>query len=126
MPTPTLEPYTDTAQREDPIGRISAEIAGSPDFRSLLLAKKRVIVGATLFFLAYYFALPVLSGYLPELMGKQVFGPFSLAYLFALSQFPMAWAVAAFYLRAASGFDRQAESILTRHRAPNREGAANS
>ncbi|MCW5964481.1 MAG: DUF485 domain-containing protein [Bryobacterales bacterium] len=90
-------------------------IADGDDFRSLLRAKTRFIVAGTAFFLIYYFALPVLTGYWPELMGQKVLGPFSLAYVFALTQFPMAWLLAAAYLRAAAKFDRDAAAILARH-----------
>ena len=88
-------------------------IVSSDAFRRLQRAKRAFIVPATLFFLVYYFALPVLTGYWPQGMGRKVFGHFSLAYLFALSQFPMAWIIAGLYLRAASRFDRQAAAILS-------------
>lgn len=87
-------------------------IVSSGAFRRLLRSRRAFIVPATLFFLVYYFALPVLTGYWPEFMGQKVFGHFSLAYLFALSQFPMAWIVAGLYLYAAAGFDTQAARIL--------------
>jgi uncharacterized membrane protein (DUF485 family) len=45
-------------------------------------------------------------------MSRKVIGDFSLAYAFALSQFPMAWAVAALYLRAAERFDRAAAGVI--------------
>jgi len=61
----------------------------------------------------YYFALPVLVGWFPELMDKRV-GPVNLAYLFALSQFFMAWALAFLYLRRAAKFDEQARDILAK------------
>jgi uncharacterized membrane protein (DUF485 family) len=102
-------------------------IAAGADFRALLRAKTRFIVAATLFFLGYYFALPILSGYFPGLMGRKVIGQFSLAYVFALSQFPMAWLVAALYLRAAARFDRDAAAILSRRqedRNPSMENTA--
>lgn len=69
---------------------------------------------AGVFFLVYYFALPVLVGYAPELMSVRVWGPLNLAYVFALSQFAMAWIVAALYLRAASRWDRMAAEIAAR------------
>ena len=56
-----------------------------------------------IFFIVYYFALPVLVGYARPLMEKRVLGPVNLAYLFALSQFFMAWIIAALYVRAANG-----------------------
>ncbi len=96
-------------------------IVSAPAFRRLLQAKRAFIVPATVFFLVYYFALPVLTGYWPELMGRKLFGRFSLAYLFALSQFPMAWIVAGLYLRAAARFDRQAAAILAETAAAEQE-----
>jgi uncharacterized membrane protein (DUF485 family) len=84
------------------------------EFRELLKAKLKFIAPATVFFVIYYFALPILVGYAPHLMEKQVFGNVNLAYLFALSQFFMAWIVAALYVRAAGRFDKMAEAILTK------------
>jgi len=77
-----------------------------------MAAKARFIVPATIFFIAYYFALPILVGYAPELMATRVFGPVNLAYLFALSQFFMAWLIAFLYVRAANRFDRMAAELL--------------
>ena len=87
-------------------------IAGSSDFKKLVSAKIRIIVPATIFFIVYYFALPVLVGYAPALMERRVAGNVNIAYLFALSQFLIAWAIAALYLRAASRFDRMAKKIV--------------
>jgi uncharacterized membrane protein (DUF485 family) len=44
-------------------------IVSSHAFRRLLRSRRAFIAPATLFFLTYYFALPVLTGYRPELMG---------------------------------------------------------
>jgi uncharacterized membrane protein (DUF485 family) len=88
------------------------EIASSPEFKALLRAKFRMVAPATVFFIVYYFALPVLVGYAPSLMERKVFGNVNLAYLFALSQFFVAWGIAALYLRAASRFDLMAKQIL--------------
>jgi len=88
-------------------------VASNPQFRKLMAAKVRFIVPATVFFIAYYFALPILVGYAPELMSTQVIGPVNIAYLFALSQFFMAWLVAYLYVRAANRFDRMAAEVLT-------------
>jgi len=87
-------------------------IAASGRFQELLRAKRRFIVPAMIFFILYYFALPVLVGYARPLMEKRVLGPVNLAYLFALSQFIMAWSVAALYVRAANRFDRQARDVV--------------
>jgi len=81
------------------------------DFQQLVAAKRRFIVPATLFFLIYYFALPILVGYFPTLMETPVIGALNVAYLFALSQFVMAWVVMALYVKAANGFDEAAAKI---------------
>jgi uncharacterized membrane protein (DUF485 family) len=82
------------------------------EFKSLLAAKVKFIAPATVFFVVYYFALPVLVGYAPLLMETKVLGEVNLAYLFALSQFFMAWILAALYLRAAGRFDEMAKRLL--------------
>ena len=89
-------------------------IAASARFKELLRAKRRFIIPAMIFFIVYYFALPVLVGYARPLMEKRVFGAVNLAYLFALSQFFMAWIIAALYVRAANRFDRQAREIIAK------------
>ncbi len=76
-------------------------VAANPEFRALLQAKKRFIVPATIAFIAYYFALPILVGYAPAFMATPVIGPVNIAYLFALSQFFVAWLIAFLYVRAA-------------------------
>jgi uncharacterized membrane protein (DUF485 family) len=55
-------------------------------------------------------------------MERKVLGPVNLAYLFALSQFFMAWIIAALYVRAAGRFDRMAAGVIERLRG--RRGGA--
>jgi uncharacterized membrane protein (DUF485 family) len=89
-------------------------IAASAGLKELLRAKRRFIIPAMIVFIVYYFALPVLVGYARPLMEKRVLGAVNLAYLFALSQFFMAWIIAALYVRAANRFDRQAREIIAK------------
>ena len=104
-------PHERTADEER--GSINWDgIASSARFRELLKAKRRFIVPAMIFFIVYYFALPALVGYARPLMEKQIFGAVNLAYLFALSQFFMAWIIAALYMRAADRFDKMAKDVL--------------
>jgi uncharacterized membrane protein (DUF485 family) len=93
-----------------------AAIERTPEFRALVRAKRAFIVPASLFFVVYYFALPALVGYWPDLMSTRVVGRINLAYLFALSQFVMAWALMAGYVRRARAFDRMAGAIRDRAR----------
>jgi uncharacterized membrane protein (DUF485 family) len=85
--------------------------AASAAFRELRRAKARFVVPAMVFFVVYYFALPLLVGYAPRFMETEVFGPVNLAYLFALSQFFMAWALAFAYVRTARRWDTAARRI---------------
>ena len=91
-----------------------AAIERTPEFRALVRAKRAFIIPATLFFVAYYFALPALVAYWPDLMSTPVAGHLNVAYLFALSQFVMAWALMAAYVRRARRYDRMVETVLQR------------
>lgn len=91
-------------------------IAAKPEFSALLAHKCRVIIPMCVFFLVYYFALPLLVGLAPELMEKKIWGTVNVAYVFALSQFFMTWIVAIIYARVASHFDRQAHELIGDHK----------
>ena len=91
-----------------------AAIERTAEFQSLVRAKRAFIVPATVFFIAYYFALPALVGYWPDLMATRVAGRINVAYLFALSQFVMAWGLMAAYIRRARQFDRMADDLVRR------------
>jgi uncharacterized membrane protein (DUF485 family) len=96
-------------------------VAAMAEFKQLLASKRKFIIPATVFFIAYYFALPILVGYAPAFMDQKVLGVVNLAYLFALSQFFMAWIVAALYVRAAVKWDAMAHAIIARLREPRAE-----
>jgi uncharacterized membrane protein (DUF485 family) len=98
------------AEDSDPVDW--SRVTQLPEFRSMVRAKLRFIIPAVVFFIVYYFALPLLVGYAPGLMSKKVFGVMNIAYLFALSQFFMAWIIAALYLRAAAKFDKMEHRVI--------------
>ena len=108
-----------TAQNDDDVVNWNA-IAAEAEFKDLLSAKARFIISATIFFIIYYFTLPVLVGWFPQVMDRKVIGQVNLAYLFALSQFFMAWILAFLYVGAAAGWDRQAAALISRFRRPQR------
>jgi len=101
-------PDSRTGQREADWARVEH----SAEFVALMKAKARFIVPATIFFLAYYFLLPVAVGYAPALMETKVIGNINLAYLFALSQFAMVWIIMVLYVRQARGFDERAARVI--------------
>lgn len=85
------------------------------EFRQLVRARLRFTLPATIFFLVYYFLLPLGNGLAPGLMKTKVFGQVNIAYLFALSEFVMAWVLAALYIRKANGlFDGLAAKVRAR------------
>ena len=88
------------------------EIAANPEFTALLAHKARIILPMCVFFLVYYFSLPLLVGLAPDLMAKKVWGTVNVAYLFALSQFFMTWIIAIVYAKIAGRFDHQAHELI--------------
>jgi uncharacterized membrane protein (DUF485 family) len=98
-------------------------IAQSANYRALLRSKSAFILPASVFFILYYFALLVLVGWFPDLMKKPVLGPINLAYLFALSQFFMAWLLAFLYVRKAGQWDAQARRVLEAEASAARDAA---
>ena len=87
-------------------------VSAMNEFKLLLLAKREFVVPAVIFFVVYYFLLPISVGYFPEVMDRKVWGPVNIAYLFALSQFFVAWIIAGLYVRAAKKFDRFGALIM--------------
>ena len=107
------KPFHEKSAVEDG-GRVDWDrLEASAAYRTLVQKKARFILTACLFFIVYYFALPVLVGFFPQAMDQPVWGKVNLAYLFALSQFFMAWILAALYVREAGSHDRQAHRIAT-------------
>jgi uncharacterized membrane protein (DUF485 family) len=95
-----------------------AAVERMPEFRALVRTKRAFILPASLFFVAYYFALPVLVGYFPDAMSTRVAGRLNVAYLFALSQFAMAWTLMALYVRRARRYDAMVQKLLRRLEEP--------
>ncbi|MCY4189019.1 MAG: DUF485 domain-containing protein [Bryobacterales bacterium] len=98
------------------------KIYAAAPYRRMIAQKTRAVCAMTVFFIAYYFALPVLVGYWPELMARPAWGKANWAYLFAFSQFLMAWAIAFLYMRFASRFDKMADEILADAARPGPQG----
>lgn len=86
-----------------------------PEFRALLARKAKFIITSTIFFVVYYFALLILVGWFPDFMKKEVLGRLNVAYVFALSQFFMAWGLAWIYTRQAAQWDKLAADIIKNH-----------
>ncbi|MBE1445068.1 DUF485 domain-containing protein [Paenibacillus sp. OAS669] len=92
-----------------------SRIANSPRFKALIARKKRFLVPMSIFFFAYYFALPLLTSY-SKVLNAPAFGSVSWAWVFAFSQFIMTWALCIAYSRKSSQYDAMIEEI-TRNKA---------
>ena len=87
------------------------KIAQSPRFRALLADKRAFIVPVTAFFLAFYFALPLMTSYSVALNQPAV-GSITWAWVFAFAQFVMTWSLSSLYTKRAERFDAQVAEIL--------------
>ena len=108
---PSRSPTTGRMPAEEAV-TASEAVAKDPEMVELENRHRRFVWPITIFFLVYYLALPILAGAAPDLMGTKVFGQFTFGYLFALSQFLMAFVVAWVYARwAASRMDPLATDL---------------
>jgi uncharacterized membrane protein (DUF485 family) len=98
---PSRSPTTGRMPTEEAVTATEA-VGKDPEMVELEHRHRRFVWPATVFFLIYYMALNVLAGTSPDLMGKKLFGQFTFGYLFALSQFLMAFVVAWVYSRWAA------------------------
>ena len=73
----------------------------SPEFRELIRKRRRFVLPATIFFLAWYFGFIILAGYAEDFMGESIYEGFTVGYLLALTQFIMVWFLGWLYLRKA-------------------------
>lgn len=87
------------------------QIANSPEFQLLMKKKKRFIIISTIFFSLYYFSLPIFAGY-TSFLNTPIVGAINGIYLFALSQFLMAWFLAILYVRHANKTDQLVKKLV--------------
>lgn len=91
-----------------------AAIAASPEFKSLVRKKNKFLFPVTVFFLLFYFTLPLLTSF-STVLNKPAIGDISWVWIFALAQFIMTWALCMVYVKKANKFDKDSEKILAVH-----------
>jgi uncharacterized membrane protein (DUF485 family) len=85
----------------------------SPEFRELIAARRRFVLPATIFFLAWYIGFILLAGYAPDFMARSVYEGLTVGYCLALTQFVMVFALGLMYLRRAERvYDPLAERVV--------------
>ena len=103
-------------------------IEGSPEFRELVEARRKFVLPASIFFLAFFSVWLLLASLAPGLMATQLWGGMTLGFLLAVSQVLMTFVVTILYLRQADRVlepleRRAAEGAVERIDRPG-EGAA--
>jgi uncharacterized membrane protein (DUF485 family) len=98
---PSRSPTTGRMPAEEAVS-VAEAVGKDPEMVELEHRHQSFVWPVTVFFLIYYLSLPILAGVAPDLMGTKVFGEFTVGYLFALSQFLMAFVVAGVYARWAA------------------------
>ena len=73
----------------------------SPEFKELVAARRRFVLPATIFFLAWYIGFILLAGYAPDFMAESVYEGLTVGYCLALTQFVMVFTLGYLYLRRA-------------------------
>jgi uncharacterized membrane protein (DUF485 family) len=86
------------------------KVAQSEKFKELIASKKRFIIPMTVFFLLFYFILPILTSY-SNVLNNSAIGPISWAWVYAFAQFVMTWALCIIYSKKSKEFDRKIEEI---------------
>jgi len=109
---PAAMPGQSQAPNAPPAEDVWEHVAAMDEFKRLLHARAKFVVPAIIVFVVYYFLLPISVGYYPQFMDQRI-GPVNLAYLFALSQFFVAWLIAWLYVRAAHHFDELGSTIMS-------------
>jgi uncharacterized membrane protein (DUF485 family) len=89
-------------------------LANDPQFVRLLRSRRRFVVPCTLFFIAFYLALPLGITFARSFMDSPLGGGLTVAYAYGLLQFVMAWVLLAVYMQAAKRFDERARAIVAR------------
>jgi uncharacterized membrane protein (DUF485 family) len=102
-----------------------AAVERSPEFRELIAARRRFVLPATIFFLAWYLGFILLAGYAPDFMARSVYEGLTVGYCLALTQFVVVGALGIMYLRRAERvYDPLAAKVVQRALSQGGERAA--
>lgn len=91
------------------------ELIQTEEFKGLLQRKKAFIIPTTIFFLVFYFTLPLLAAY-TKVLHSEVIGPITGAWIFAGLQFLLVWGCGYIYVKKSEKFDNSSKDILKKFR----------
>ncbi|WP_338473040.1 DUF485 domain-containing protein [Niallia sp. XMNu-256] len=84
------------------------------EFKELLQKKKAFIIPTTVFFLIFYFTLPLLAAY-SKVLHTEIIGSITGAWIFAFTQFLIVWICGFIYVKKSEKYDNLSKSILTNY-----------
>jgi len=85
------------------------------EFKELLQKKRSFIILTTIFFLIFYFSLPLLAAY-SKVLHTEVVGPIPGAWLFAALQFLIVWICGFIYVKKSEQYDNLSKTILQKYK----------
>ncbi|MEX3715337.1 DUF485 domain-containing protein [Cytobacillus horneckiae] len=91
------------------------KIASSNEFKGLMSAKKKFLIPTVIFFMVFYFTLPILTSF-TTILNKPAIGAITWTWLYAFAQFIMTWTLCMIYVRKAARFDQSADDIIENHK----------
>ena len=91
----------------------------TPEFQELVRSRRRFVIPATIFYLAWYLGFIALAGYAEDFMAESVYEGLTVGYCLALTQFVMVAVLGVWYLRKADKVfdplsDKVAEMVANR------------
>ncbi len=88
-------------------------VEADPRFQALHKHKNKFLWRMMLFALVYFFCLPIATAYFQDILKVKIWGVINVGLLFALSQFIVAWTIAAIYAKRANAeFDARAKVLI--------------
>lgn len=87
------------------------KVQSSPQFKQFLQRKRKFIIPMVIFFMIFYFLLPIFTSY-TTFLNTPAIGDISWTWIFAFAQFIMVWTLSSIYVRKATSFDKEADEII--------------
>lgn len=87
------------------------KVVESNQFKRFLERKRKFIIPMTIFFLIFYFLLPIFTSY-TTFLNAPFLGDISWVWIFAFAQFVMTWVLSTIYVKKAASFDEEADQII--------------
>lgn len=87
------------------------KVEQSEEFQLYMGKRKKFIIPYTIFFLVFYFLLPIFTSY-TTFLNKPAIGDISWVWLFAFAQFAMTFILCIIYVKKAGSLDKDANRII--------------